>query len=67
MDIITNMKREYGLDISYPQAWWVAEKVRGDIFGDYEMSFSSLKWHIGAAWDPNPGSHILLEVDDETK
>ncbi|KAF7112424.1 hypothetical protein RHSIM_RhsimUnG0230700 [Rhododendron simsii] len=67
VDVVKGIKRDYGLNISYHQAWWGIEKVRGLVFGDYVKSFSCLKWYVGAAKSTNPGSHIDLESDEETK
>ncbi|KAF7143491.1 hypothetical protein RHSIM_Rhsim05G0009100 [Rhododendron simsii] len=67
VDVVKGIKRGYGLNISYHQAWWGIEKARGLVFGDYVKSFSCLKWYVGAAKSTNPGSHIVLESDEETK
>ncbi|KAG5534952.1 hypothetical protein RHGRI_022909 [Rhododendron griersonianum] len=67
VDVVKVIKKNYGLNISYHQAWWGIEKARGQVFGDYVKSFSSLKWYIGATKSVNPGSHIELESNDETK
>ncbi|XP_058181129.1 uncharacterized protein LOC131299561 [Rhododendron vialii] len=67
VDVVTDMKKDYGLNVTYHQAWWGVEKARGDVFGDYEISFSSLKWYVSAAKSTNPGSHIELEIDEEMK
>lgn len=49
LDIVTDRNREYGLDISYHQTWWAMDKAMSDIFCDYQTSFFSLKWYVGAA------------------
>ncbi|KAF7120014.1 hypothetical protein RHSIM_Rhsim13G0123500 [Rhododendron simsii] len=67
VDVVKGIKRYYGLNISYHQAWWGIEKARGLVFGDYVKSFSCLKWYVCAAKSTNPGSHIDLESDEETK
>ncbi|KAF7120459.1 hypothetical protein RHSIM_Rhsim13G0152800 [Rhododendron simsii] len=67
VDVVKGIKRDYGINISYHQAWWGIEKARGLVFGDYVKSFSCLKWYVGAAKSTNPGSHIDLESDEETK
>ncbi|KAG5515136.1 hypothetical protein RHGRI_036244 [Rhododendron griersonianum] len=67
VDVVKGIKRDYGLNISYHQAWWGIEKARGLVFGDYVKSFSCLKWYVGAAKSTNPGSHIELESDEESK
>ncbi|XP_058211833.1 uncharacterized protein LOC131324019 [Rhododendron vialii] len=67
VDVVKGIKRDYGLNISYHQAWWGIEKARGLVFGDYVKSFSCLKWYVGVAKSTNPGSHIDLESDEETK
>ncbi|KAG5543831.1 hypothetical protein RHGRI_016550 [Rhododendron griersonianum] len=55
VDVVKGIKRDYGLNISYHQAWVTVK------------SFSCLKWYIGAAKSTNLGSHIELESDEETK
>jgi hypothetical protein len=67
VDIVKEIKTGYGLNVSYHQAWWGVEKARSDVFGDYVDSFTSLKWYVSAARRTNPGSHIELDFDEETK
>ncbi|KAL7166961.1 hypothetical protein ACSBR2_037593 [Camellia fascicularis] len=39
MDVVFDLRNEYGLEISYRVAWLGVEKARGEVYGDHAMSF----------------------------
>ncbi|KAL7178937.1 hypothetical protein ACSBR1_042330 [Camellia fascicularis] len=58
--VVWDFKLGYGLRLGI-------EKAKGDIFGDYLMSFDQLRWYVDVAKSCNPGSYIEFECDDDTK
>ncbi|XP_028110616.1 uncharacterized protein LOC114309115 [Camellia sinensis] len=64
---IRDFKLGYGLRVSYLQAWLGVEKAKGDIFGDYLMSFDQLRWYVDVAKSCNLGSYIEFECDNDSK
>ncbi|GFZ05186.1 hypothetical protein Acr_17g0007580 [Actinidia rufa] len=38
------MKEEFGVLVSYHQAWMAVEKARENVFGNYALSFEDLRW-----------------------
>ncbi|KAL7254511.1 hypothetical protein ACSBR1_008813 [Camellia fascicularis] len=65
--VVRDFKLGYGLRVSYCQAWLGVEKAKGEIFGDYLMSFDQLRWYVDVAKSCNPGSYIEFECDDDAK
>ncbi|XP_028056952.1 uncharacterized protein LOC114260951 [Camellia sinensis] len=65
--VVQDFKLRYGLRVSYRQAWLGVEKAKGEIFGDYLMSFDQLRWYVDVAKSCNPESYIEFECDDDTK
>ncbi|XP_028060256.1 uncharacterized protein LOC114263872 [Camellia sinensis] len=62
--VVQDFKWGYGLRVSYHQAWLGVEKTKGDIFGDYLMSFNQLRWYVDVAKSCNPRGYIEFECDD---
>ena len=67
IDVKSMFHTDYGLTISYDQAWMGVEKARGMLFGDHSLSYQQLRWYIQAANESNPGSHFVLEGDSDTQ
>ncbi|KAG5553484.1 hypothetical protein RHGRI_011382 [Rhododendron griersonianum] len=67
VDVLDDMKRLYGLSISYKRAWTGVEKSKADVFGDYSTSFDELRWWVEAARQTNPDSVFDIEFDPQTK
>ncbi|KAI8572521.1 hypothetical protein RHMOL_Rhmol01G0205800 [Rhododendron molle] len=67
IDVLGDMKRLYGMSVSYKRAWTGVEKSKADVFGDYSTSFDELRWWVEAAKSSNPDSVFDIEFDHETK
>ncbi|KAG5565941.1 hypothetical protein RHGRI_001761 [Rhododendron griersonianum] len=67
VDVLGDMKRLYGMSVSYKRAWTGVEKSKADVFGDYSTSFDELRWWVEAARSSNPDSVFDIEFDHETK
>ncbi|KAG5560116.1 hypothetical protein RHGRI_003415 [Rhododendron griersonianum] len=67
VDVLDDMKRLYGLSISYKRAWTGVEKSKAEVFGDYSTSFDELRWWVEAARCSNPDSVFDIEFDPQTK
>ncbi|KAL7226500.1 hypothetical protein ACSBR1_021579 [Camellia fascicularis] len=42
-DVVYDLKKDYGLEISYRVAWLGVEKARGEMFGAHSISFDQLR------------------------
>ena len=42
-DVVFDLKKEYGLNVSYYIAWFGVEKAKDEVYGDYHVSFDHLK------------------------
>lgn len=66
VDVASDLKRLYGVSISYTRAWMGVEKAKADAFGDYSTSFDDLRWWVDAARKSNPESVFDIEYDVDT-
>ncbi|CAN6585913.1 unnamed protein product [Malus baccata var. baccata] len=66
IDIVMDFKRDYGLDISYYNAWYGKEIAKIKVHGDDSLSYHQMVWYVEAVKKTNPGSHCELEFDQET-
>ncbi|KAL7176792.1 hypothetical protein ACSBR2_030190 [Camellia fascicularis] len=64
-DVVYELKKDYGLEISYRIAWLGVEKVRGEMFGAHSISFDQLRWYSNAVMVNNPGSYINIDYDEQ--
>ncbi|KAL7246204.1 hypothetical protein ACSBR2_001353 [Camellia fascicularis] len=58
IEVMLDIKQDYGLDITYRVTWLRVEKARGELFGAHSISFDHLRWYISAVIEHNPGSYI---------
>ncbi|KAL7230780.1 hypothetical protein ACSBR2_009131 [Camellia fascicularis] len=65
-DVMFDLKKEYGLNVSYHIAWLGVEKARGEVYGDYHVSFDQLRWYADAVMQYNPGSYVNLDFEQST-
>ncbi|CAL9017831.1 unnamed protein product [Prunus brigantina] len=63
VDIVTDFKQNYGLNISYYNAWYGKELAKKQVHDDEAFSYRQLVWYIDALLKTNPGSHCYLECD----
>ncbi|CAL5337493.1 unnamed protein product [Camellia sinensis] len=61
-DVVTILKRDYGLDVSYHVVWLAVEKAKAGIHGDYSLSFDQLWWYSDAVMRYNPGVMSILTM-----
>ena len=66
IEIVQDMKKYYGLDISYYHAWYGKELAKKIVHGDESLSYNHLAWYQNVVLKTNPGSHCVLECDPET-
>ncbi|XP_028094307.1 uncharacterized protein LOC114294374 [Camellia sinensis] len=64
-DVVYDLKKDYGLEVSYRVAWLGVEKARGEMFGTHSISFDQLRWYSDAVMTNNPGSYINIEYDEQ--
>ncbi|KAL7192047.1 hypothetical protein ACSBR2_023988 [Camellia fascicularis] len=63
-DVAFEMKKNYGLEISYRVAWLGVEKARGELFGPHSASFDQLRWYSDAVMEYNPSTYIHIDYDE---
>lgn len=66
VDVVADLKRLYGVSITYNRAWMGVEKAKADTFGDYSTSFDDLRWWVDAARISNPESVFDIEYHVDT-
>ncbi|KAL7200980.1 hypothetical protein ACSBR1_032817 [Camellia fascicularis] len=66
MDMVFNLKNDYGLDISYRIACLCVKKAMGEVYGDHAMSFDQLRWYSESVMEKNPNSYFNLEFDQKS-
>ncbi|XP_028070019.1 uncharacterized protein LOC114272493 [Camellia sinensis] len=64
-DVVYNLKKDYGLEISYRVAWLDVKKARGEMFGAHSISFDQLRWYSNSVMENNPGSYINIDYNDQ--
>lgn len=55
-DIATDIKREYGIQLNYSQAWRAKEIAREQLQGSYKEAYSQLPGFCNKLMETNPGS-----------
>ncbi|KAL7163400.1 hypothetical protein ACSBR2_039493 [Camellia fascicularis] len=63
-DVVYDLKKDYGLEVSYRVAWLGVEKARGEMFGAHSITFDQLRWYSSVVMENNPGSDINIEYDE---
>ncbi|KAL7249074.1 hypothetical protein ACSBR1_011273 [Camellia fascicularis] len=63
-DVVYDLKKDYGLEVSYRVAWLGVEKARGKMFGAHSISFDQLRWYSNVVMENNPRSYINIDYDD---
>ncbi|KAL7177159.1 hypothetical protein ACSBR2_030489 [Camellia fascicularis] len=63
-DVAFDLKKKYGLEISYRVAWLGVKKARGELFGAHSASFDQLRWYSGAMMEHNPSTYISIDCNE---
>ncbi|XP_028055569.1 uncharacterized protein LOC114259743 [Camellia sinensis] len=64
-DVVYDLKKVYGLEISYRVAWLDVKKAKGEMFGAHSISFNQLRWYSNFVMENNPGSYINIDYNDQ--
>ncbi|XP_020415494.1 uncharacterized protein LOC109948013 [Prunus persica] len=65
IELITDLKENYGLDIPYHVAWYRKESATKDLHGDEELSYAHLPWYVDVLKASNVGSHCVLDCGED--
>ncbi|MQM09913.1 hypothetical protein Taro_042797 [Colocasia esculenta] len=61
-EMMRDIRREYGISISYHQAWWGKEVAVSSLYGDFRTSYHMLNWYSERVLQSNPGTILSLEA-----
>ena len=64
-DIISDMKNDYEINLSYQQTYWSKEKALKSILGDSGESYNLFSKYSHVLQELNSGTIIQLAVDDD--
>ncbi|KAG5521019.1 hypothetical protein RHGRI_033537 [Rhododendron griersonianum] len=62
VDVRKELKKDYGIDVTYRRAWMGVEKARSFVYGDYKKSFKELTWFVDSFKASNPDSTCLYPI-----
>ncbi|XP_034197297.1 uncharacterized protein LOC117612741 [Prunus dulcis] len=65
IELITDLKENYGLDVPYHVAWYGKESATKDLHGDEELSYAHLPWYVDVLKASNVGSHCVLDCGED--
>ncbi|XP_021833443.1 uncharacterized protein LOC110773249 [Prunus avium] len=65
IELITDLKENYGLDIPYHVAWYGKESATKDLHGDEELSYAHLPWYVDVLKASNVESHCVLDCGED--
>lgn len=66
-DVIESFDRDYGITLTYHQAYAALELGKQVLWGDDVKAYSQFRWYVDAVVKYNQGSSVFLEVNEETK
>ncbi|XP_070668839.1 uncharacterized protein [Malus domestica] len=66
IDVVRDFKKNYGIAISYYNAWYGKELAKMKVHGDDTQSFRQQLWYAEAVLATNPSSHAQLEYNDSS-
>ncbi|KAF7123448.1 hypothetical protein RHSIM_Rhsim12G0117500 [Rhododendron simsii] len=64
VDIMHDMKKDYGVDVTYRRSHIGLQKAKDSASGSYSASFADLKWYVQKFKEVDTTSSIVLECDD---
>ncbi|XP_057958959.1 uncharacterized protein LOC131151661 isoform X1 [Malania oleifera] len=65
-DIANDIKREYGIQLNYSQAWRAKEIAREQLQGSYKEAYSQLPYLCEKIRETNPGSFATFATKDDS-
>lgn len=65
-DIADDIKREYGIQLNYSQAWRAKEIAREQLQGSYKEAYNLLPFFCEKIKETNPGSIVTFTTKDDS-
>ncbi|KAK9287798.1 hypothetical protein L1049_016238 [Liquidambar formosana] len=65
-DIADDIKREYGIQLNYSQAWRAKEIAREQLQGSYKEAYNQLPYFCEKIKETNPGSFATFTTKDDS-
>ncbi|KAL9684346.1 hypothetical protein QQ045_021782 [Rhodiola kirilowii] len=65
-DIVEDIKREYGIQLNYSQAWRAKEIAREQLQGSYKEAYSQLPFFCEKIIETNPGSIATFTTKEDS-
>ncbi|XP_038984441.1 uncharacterized protein LOC103708840 [Phoenix dactylifera] len=63
-DIVKDIRRQYGVELPYHQAWRGKEVAMMDLYGNSRLSYERIRWYCDAIRPTNPDSIAEYETID---
>jgi len=67
IDIVKDMRRDFGIHITYSKAFRVKEHALATINGSHEDAYKTLPEYCQGSIESNPGTVAILDIDDDHK
>lgn len=64
-EIVDEIRRDFGIEIGYTQAWRGMEAAREELQGSYEEAFNQLPWLCEKIIETNPGSVATITTKED--
>ncbi|MCL7028160.1 hypothetical protein MKW94_026774 [Papaver nudicaule] len=65
-DIVTDIKRDFGIELNYSQAWRAKEIARDQLQGSYKEAYNQLPYFCEKIKETNPGSHATYSTKEDS-
>ncbi|XP_042055140.1 uncharacterized protein LOC121799748 isoform X1 [Salvia splendens] len=65
-DIASDIKRDYGIQLNYTQAWRAKEIAREQLQGSYKEAYSQLPYFCEKIMETNPGSLAAFSTKEDS-
>lgn len=65
-DIASDIKREYGIQLNYSQAWRAKEVAREQLQGSYKEAYNQLPYFCEKIMETNPGSIATFATKEDS-
>lgn len=65
-DIVDEIRKEYGIELNYSQAWRMKELAKEQLQGSYKEAYSQLPFYCQRIMETNPGSVATFTTKEDS-